>query len=271
MNAVVKSIPKASTSVLVRMGEKFGVDPDKMMATLKATAFRGEVSNEQMMALLVVADQYDLNPWTKEIFAFPDRNNGIVPVVGVDGWSRIINSNPQFNGMEFIDGPLNSKSIPEWIECAIYRKDREHPIKVREYFEEVFRDMGPWKSHPRRMLRHKAMIQCARLAFGFVGVYDQDEADRIIEAEVIESRKIDPRPDTSLVDSALVKKWVSDIADILNQDKEEHDIAADLVDANAELSKLPELYSAVFDKLAADGIITKANFRKYLGLDRRSR
>jgi hypothetical protein len=30
------------------------------------------------------------------------------------------------------------------------------------------------------MLRHKAMIQCARLAFGFVGIYDQDEAERIV-------------------------------------------------------------------------------------------
>jgi hypothetical protein len=33
------------------------------------------------------------------------------------------------------------------------------------------------------MLRHKAMIQCARLAFGFVGIYEQDEAERIVEAE----------------------------------------------------------------------------------------
>ncbi len=31
------------------------------------------------------------------------------------------------------------------------------------------------------MLRHKAMIQCARLAFGFTGIYDQDEAERIVE------------------------------------------------------------------------------------------
>ena len=27
----------------------------------------------------------------------------------------------------------------------------------------------------------KAMIQCARLAFGFAGIYDQDEAERIAE------------------------------------------------------------------------------------------
>ena len=86
MNAVVSAAPRASTSVLVRMAQKFGVDAEKMLGTLKATAFRGEVSNEQMMALLVVADQYDLNPWTKEIFAFPAQGGAIVPVVGVDGW-----------------------------------------------------------------------------------------------------------------------------------------------------------------------------------------
>ena len=32
-----------------------------------------------------------------------------------------------------------------------------------------------------RMLRHKAMIQCARLTFGFGGIYDDDEAARIID------------------------------------------------------------------------------------------
>ena len=49
-----------------------------------------EVSDEQMIALLIVADQYGLNPFTKEIYAFPDKHKGIVPVVGVDGWSRIM-------------------------------------------------------------------------------------------------------------------------------------------------------------------------------------
>src|SRR6185312_16439949 len=78
VNAVVKA-PMQSSSVLVRLAERFGVDPEKMLGTLKATAFKGDVSNEQMMALAVVADQYGLNPWTKEIYAFPDRN-GIVPV-----------------------------------------------------------------------------------------------------------------------------------------------------------------------------------------------
>jgi len=50
--------------------------------------------------------------------------------------------------------------------------------------------VGPWKSHPRRMLRHKALIQCARLAFGYTGIYDEDEAQRITEAQ--QERDITP-------------------------------------------------------------------------------
>jgi len=167
-----------------------------LIATLKATAFRGEVSDAQMTALLIVANQYRLNPWTKEIYAFPDKKSGIVPVVGVDGWARIINSHQQFDGMEFtysdelVQMPSASSKAPEWIECRMYRKDRSRPVAVREYLDECYREPfrgqygvqnGPWQTHPKRFLRHKSTIQCARLAFGFVGIYDQDEAERIIE------------------------------------------------------------------------------------------
>lgn len=170
-------------------------DGADLIDTLKATAFKGQVSDAQMTALMVVANQYGLNPWTKEIYAFPDKNNGIVPVVGVDGWSRIINSHPQFDGMEFrqseemVQMPGAKSEAPAWIECSIYRKDRGRPIVIREYLDETYREpfkgqygvvAGPWQTHPKRFLRHKAMIQCARLAFGFGGIYDQDEADRII-------------------------------------------------------------------------------------------
>ena len=166
-------------TLVERFAGRYHVDPGKLLVTLKHTAFKqrdGEVSNEQMMALLVVADQYKLNPFTKEIFAFPDRS-GIVPVVGVDGWSRIINEHPQFDGMDLTMAEDGGSCT-----CSIHRKDRSHPITVTEYLVEVKRDTAPWKSHPRRMLRHKAVIQCARIAFGFAGIYDEDEAERIVEA-----------------------------------------------------------------------------------------
>ncbi|RAP66751.1 recT family protein [Candidatus Erwinia dacicola] len=82
---------------------------------LKATAFSGEATDAQFTALLIVANQYGLNPFTKEIYAFPDKQNGIVPVVGVDGWARIINGHDQFDGMEF-------EQDIESCTCKIYRK-----------------------------------------------------------------------------------------------------------------------------------------------------
>lgn len=265
MNTAVAKINPA-TSVLARMANRFGVDEGKMMGTLKATAFRGEVSNEQMMALCIVAEQYNLNPWTKEIYAFPDRNNGIVPVVGVDGWSRVINSNPNFDGMDFEEGPLNERKIPEWIECRMHRKDRGHPICVREYFAEVHRDVGPWKTHPRRMLRHKAMIQCARLAFGFVGIYDEDEAERIREAIDVTPTKVDPRGDLTEVDYALRDKHVAEITKLFDElGSDESKMGPALKDyVTTHLAGFQELQITVWDKLVSDGTATRAYMRSLM-------
>ncbi|HIC4720815.1 TPA: recombinase RecT, partial [Salmonella enterica subsp. enterica serovar Minnesota] len=121
---------------------------------------------------------------------------------GVDGWSRIINEHPQYDGVEFVysDKMVRMQGAkvdcPEWIECVIYRKDRSRPIRIKEFIDEVYREPfqgqgrngaytvdGPWQTHTKRQLRHKSLIQCSRVAFGFSGIYDQDEAERIREME----------------------------------------------------------------------------------------
>ena len=185
-----------------------GTDGSSLIATLKATAFKGQVNDAQMTALLVIANQYGLNPWTKEIYAFPDKG-AIVPVVGVDGWARIINSHPQFDGMEF-------EQNDEQCTCVMYRKDRARPVKVTEYMVECKRaNVGPWQSHPRRMLRHKAMIQCARLAFGFGGIYDHDEAERITERDMGAAEVVSSRPAQAAAPAALPDYSQSAFADNL--------------------------------------------------------
>lgn len=172
-------------SLVQRVAQRYDVDPDKLLTTMKATCFRSEkpITNEQMMALLIVAEQYHLNPFTKELFAFDDKRGGIVPYVSVDGWSRIINEHPHFDGVAFsFDKDQLSMT------CSIFRKDRAHPTTVTEYMEECKRGTQPWTGAPRRMLRHKALIQCARLAFGFAGIHDQDEAERIRDIGVRQER-----------------------------------------------------------------------------------
>jgi len=189
------------TSALEIMASRLGCESSKLLSTLKATCFKGDVTNEQMMALTIVANQYQLNPFTKELYAFPDKGGGIVPVVGVDGWARIINEHPQFDGMEF---DLNADGT-ECV-CRIYRKDRAHAIEVTEYLAECKRNTDPWRTSPRRMLRHKAMIQCARYAFGFAGIYDPDEAERIVAAQDVEADDAAQKPTLAEVVAAKTKE-----------------------------------------------------------------
>jgi len=216
-------------SLVHRFAEKYSVDEAKFLDTLKATAFKQkegmQISNEQMTMLLVVADQYGLNPFTKEIYAYPDKG-AIVPVVSVDGWARIINENPQMDGLEFVYSPETTqhkgKTVHEWIDCIITRKDRSKPIVVREFLDEVMRTVNfttPWDTHPKRMHRHKTLIQAARLAFGFAGIFDQDEAERIIEADggftTIEgtAKVIPEKPERKTMTLSDLKKYSTDKLD----------------------------------------------------------
>ena len=83
--------------------------------------------------------------------------------------------------MQFHD-EIDDKGNVIAITCRMFRKDRNHPIEATEYLSECRQNHNdsPWDKWPRRMLRHKALIQAARYAFGFAGIVDPDEAARFI-------------------------------------------------------------------------------------------
>src|SRR4029077_17597017 len=176
-----------NTGLTTRMAMKFGIEPTTFLTTLKQTAFRQrgknnqpavEVSNEQMAMLLHIAEKYDLDPFVKQLYAFPSEG-GINPIVPIDGWLAIINRHPQLESMEIDPAPPGTASDDYWCACTITRKDRKKPVRVEEWLKECYRDTDPWNSHPKRMLRHKAIIQCARVAFSYSGIFDPDEEERI--------------------------------------------------------------------------------------------
>jgi len=168
--------------IIATMAAQYDMNPQAFEKTMRATVFPGDGSVEQFAAFLLVAKEYKLNPLVKEIYAYPDARKGIVPIVSIDGWLRIINGHPQMDGLEFVDGFDEDNKITS-VTCKIFRKDRSHVTEVTEYLAECEKGTEPWKKWPARMLRHKAVIQCARYAFGFSGIYDQDEFERIIEAQ----------------------------------------------------------------------------------------
>lgn len=172
MQPIVASKKQTSKSVLATLANKLDCDPSKLVPMLKKTAFATCRTDEEFMAMCIVANTYGLNPILKELYAFPSKGGAVLPIVGVDGWVKLMNSNPAFDGIEF-------KEDEEKCTAIVYRKDRSHPISVTEWLDECKGTSEPWRRFPRRMLRHKAMIQAARLAFGFSGIYDEDEASRI--------------------------------------------------------------------------------------------
>lgn len=157
-------------SVIRALAARFNVEPRQMLTVLKET-IAPKATEAQLAAFCIVCHEYGLNPITKEIYAFPGKGGEIVPMVGVDGWIHLMNAHPQFDGLQTEMGEDGSECT-----ARIFRKDRAHPVEVTEYLEECKRNTEPWRQAPRRMLRHKAIIQAARVAFGFSGIYDEDDA-----------------------------------------------------------------------------------------------
>lgn len=193
------TLPSVPTDLLTAVAATAGTqDVAAFSEILAKTIMPSErVRPEQITSFLMVASQYKLNPVTKEIYAFPNRG-GIQPIVSVDGWLKIINSHPQFDGMEFHD-ELDENGKLLSVTCRIFRKDRSHPIEMTEYMRECSRSTEPWKQWPNRMLRHKATIQAARYAFGFSGIYEPDEAERIEQAQAAATTPVAVLADEKLI------------------------------------------------------------------------
>ena len=169
------------------MAAKFDMEPGPFIMALKETAVPGNISDGQFAAFLMVAKEHNLNPITREIFAFPSQG-GIRPIVSIDGWMKLINNHREYNGMKSTDN-LDKDGNLISITVEMFRKDREHPVVVTEYMNECRRNTPTWKQWPARMLRHKAMIQAARYAFSFSGIEEEDEFKRsevAVEAVVVD-------------------------------------------------------------------------------------
>lgn len=181
----------ARVSALEIMARNLNVDAAKLTSTLKATVFKG-ATDEEMLALVVISNAHNLNPLLKEIYAFPSKG-GIVPIVSIDGWINKMNANAAFDGIEFKDTFGADGKIVS-VTATIHRKDRSRPTVITEYFAECQRATDPWRTCPARMLRHKALIQGVRVAFGFSGVYDEDEARTIAQARDVTPVAAAPAP-----------------------------------------------------------------------------
>jgi len=206
MSTALATTNKASP--LYALASRFNIEPNKLLEVMRGTIIKPDRSgkqatNEEVAAFCIVADQYGLNPFTREIHAFTSGDKGVVPIVGIDGWTKIVNTRGDFDGLEF-DDVADEQGGPVAVTCRMFVKGRSHPVAVTERFSECKRNSIPWQTMPWRMLRHKAYMQAARYAFGLAGIYDEDEA-----RDIVRNSKAEPIAVDSVVVDQLKRKPVS--------------------------------------------------------------
>lgn len=174
---------------------------------VSAKAQHGAKATKAELAVVSgVCATYGLNPLMKECHAFVSGGK-LQLIVGVDGWYKMINRQPDFDGVEF-DDKTDDKGDLVSITCRMFIKGRSRPVTVTEYMKECKDTKSSvWSKWPGRMLRHKAYIQAARMAFGISEIIDNDEAERMgvkSEREVIQSTQA-PKADYTAIETAMAE------------------------------------------------------------------
>lgn len=146
---------------IMKCAKQLEIDKDQLQAWLNLQL---EVPARTILNLLRTVQYLHLDPLAEEIGFVQYADGQWQTYISIDGCAKLLNSHVQFNGLTFTQAHTLIDGVPEWIECSIYRKDRELPICVREYFCEVKGGSTIWQKMPNRMLRHRALQQCVRLA-----------------------------------------------------------------------------------------------------------
>ncbi len=150
---IKKELAKAATGL--------GIDEAELKAWVDLQI---DVPAKTILTVLRMMQSLHLDPLLEEIGLAQYEDGQWHVFITIEGCSKLLNQHPQFNGLAFNQANTLIEGVPEWIECSIYRKDREVPTTVREYYIEVRGENTIWQKMPRRILRHRALQQCVRLA-----------------------------------------------------------------------------------------------------------
>jgi hypothetical protein len=148
-----KELAKAATGL--------GIDEAELKAWIDLQI---DVPAKTILTVLRMMQSLNLDPLLEEIGLAQYEDGQWHVFITIEGCAKLLNQHPQFNGLLFNQANTLIEGVPEWIECSIYRKDRELPTTVREYYIEVKGETAIWQKMPRRILRHRALQQCVRLA-----------------------------------------------------------------------------------------------------------
>lgn len=162
-----------------QLSQRLGVEKGAMIATIKAQCFKGkhpdQVTEAQLAAFVSTAQAIGVNPLLPGmLYAYPEQNGGITPIIGPDGIFSMLASNPEIEGWtakhETIDG--------EKACTATIKHKRLGDISKTVFLSEWQVQANPnWRTRPRHMLEIRALKQCARQVIHGVPLDDDEHKE----------------------------------------------------------------------------------------------
>lgn len=183
------------TTLIGRLAERLGVEPGKLMGALRRISgnIRG-VEDEDFMVMLLMAEKYQLDPIRREV-GLISTQQGPRPYVAFDGWLKVLTSHDDYLTHDVAEVVTDGRVVAATV--SIRSKKRESlgagPFHHTEWMDECYvpprnrsdgsgKVNGPWQSHPRRLLKEKAIMQGARFLWNLY-VPTEDEWQRMDDVQ----------------------------------------------------------------------------------------
>ncbi|MBR1487194.1 MAG: recombinase RecT [Synergistaceae bacterium] len=164
---------------------------EDQVQTIKNTVAIGANDNELKMFLSIAA-KYELDPFLHEIW-FANMGNRNVIMTGRDGYLKIANRNPNFDGITGDVVHAGDKFVKEGDNvkhayniqnrgpivgayAIVHRTDRSHPVFVYAPFNEYNKGgRGVWGQYPSAMILKVAESMALKRAFSISGLVTEEE------------------------------------------------------------------------------------------------
>jgi phage recombination protein Bet len=197
-------------------------NPFEMLTALRNTVAPG-LTDAEFHLFAEIVKSTGLNPVTKEVWAIK-AGGRLQLMTGINGFLRIANSHPMFDGME-VEFEWDGKTLVS-ATAKVYRKDRRFPSVATAYMAEYSKPSPIWKTMPSIMLSKCAKSLAIREAFvqELGGLYTAEEMpSEYGHHHAKAAPAIEVKPDEELI----VSKKTGEVLGIVKKDvvaKEEDNI-----------------------------------------------
>ena len=160
--------------------------------TIRRTVAEG-ASDAELKMFLHLSQTYGLDPFAKDIWFIKAGGRPVI-MTSRDGYLKIANRNPHFEGMDGdvvyagdmfkktkdgVEHIYNSKDrgAPIGAYAIVYRDDRKIPTYCYAPFSDYNKGRGTWHDYPHAMILKVAETMALKRAFSISGLVTQEELD----------------------------------------------------------------------------------------------